>query len=240
MGTSISVVIPALDEEDVIATAVRSVRDQAEVIVVDGGSHDATREMAEKEGARVLVTGRGRGLQLDAGARAASGEWVVFLHADTRLETGWASALLALPAGVAGGAFELSIDSPRPAFRLIELAVRCRVRLLGLPYGDQALFVRRALYAGTGGVPHLPLMEDVAFVRRLARAGPLAWVPLRARTSARRWERLGVVATTLRNWSLIALYGAGVPAERLARLYHAGRPAEPAPSRLDRPPDGPL
>jgi len=219
VGPALSVVIPALDEEAGIAAAIRSVRGEAEVIVVDGGSRDDTRAVAAAEGARVLASGRGRGLQLDRGARAARGEWIVFLHADTRLDPGWAEALGALPADVVGGAFRLAIDSPRRAYRVLELAVRGRVRLLKLPYGDQGLFVRRDAYARSGGVPHLPLMEDVAFVRRLARLGRLAWLPVRARTSARRWERGGILATTLHNWSLITLYTAGVPAERLARRY---------------------
>ena len=239
MKSLFSVVIPALDEEAHIAAAIRSVRGEAEVIVVDGGSRDATRAVAEAEGARVLVSANGRGLQLDTGARAAGGEWIVFLHADTRLDPGWAKALLALPSDVAGGAFRFTVDSPRAAYRWIEAMVRLRVRVLALPYGDQALFVRRERYAATGGVPHLPLMEDVAFMRRLGRAGRLAWLPLRARTSPRRWERRGLVATTLQNWSLMTLYAAGVSAERLARLY--GRaPAGPGGPRLDRRRDRPL
>jgi glycosyltransferase involved in cell wall biosynthesis len=108
----LSVIIPALNEEDVVAQAVRSVRDEAEVIVVDGGSEDRTRAVAEAEGAAVLAAPAGRGRQLDAGARRAAGEWLVFLHADTRLEAGWASALRRLGADVVGGAFRFAIDSP--------------------------------------------------------------------------------------------------------------------------------
>jgi rSAM/selenodomain-associated transferase 2 len=212
-------VIPTLDEEQRLPAAIQSVRADAEVIVVDGGSGDATREVAAREGARVLEAPRGRGRQLDQGARAATGEWLLFLHADTRLETGWADALAALPPEVVGGAFRFAVDSPRPAFRVVERAVRLRLRLFALPYGDQGLFVRREVYARIGGVPHLPLMEDVAFVARLQRAGRLAFPPVRAFTSARRWDRYGIVGTTLRNWSLLALYAAGQSPERLARRY---------------------
>jgi rSAM/selenodomain-associated transferase 2 len=216
---SVSVVIPTLDEEQRLPSAIRSVRADAEVIVVDGGSGDATREVAAREGARVLEAPRGRGRQLDQGARAATGEWLLFLHADTRLEAGWAEALATLPADVVGGAFRFAVDSPRAAFRVVERAVRLRLRLFALPYGDQGLFVRREVYARIGGVPHLPLMEDVAFVARLRRAGRLAFPPVRAFTSARRWDRYGIVGTTLRNWSLLALYAAGQSPERLARRY---------------------
>lgn len=219
MRPSVSVVIPTLDEEQRLPAAIQSVRADADVIVVDGGSGDATREVAAREGARVLEAPRGRGRQLDQGARAATGEWLLFLHADTRLETGWAAALAALPPEVVGGAFRFAVDSPRPAFRVVETAVRLRLRLFALPYGDQGLFVRREVYARIGGVPHLPLMEDVAFVARLRRAGRLAFPPVRAFTSARRWDRYGIVGTTLRNWSLLALYAAGQSPERLARRY---------------------
>lgn len=219
MRPSVSVVIPTLDEEQRLPAAIQSVRADADVIVVDGGSGDATREVAAREGARVLEAPRGRGRQLDQGARAATGEWLLFLHADTRLETGWAAALAALPPEVVGGAFRFAVDSPRPAFRVVETVVRLRLRLFALPYGDQGLFVRREVYARIGGVPHLPLMEDVAFVARMRRAGRLAFPPVRAFTSARRWDRYGIVGTTLRNWSLLALYAAGQSPERLARRY---------------------
>jgi rSAM/selenodomain-associated transferase 2 len=217
-------VIPALDEEQRLPAAIRSVRADAEVIVVDGGSRDATREVAAREGARVLESPRGRGRQLDEGARAAGGDWLVFLHADTTLEPGWASALRALGPDVVGGAFRLAVDSPRAGFRMVEGAVRLRLRFFALPYGDQGIFARREAYARVGGIPHLPLMEDVAFVARLRRAGRLAFPPVRALTSARRWERYGIVGTTLRNWSLLALYAAGQSPERLARRYHGPSP----------------
>lgn len=222
MKPSITVVIPALDEEERLPAAIRSVRADAEVIVVDGGSRDATRAVAAAEGARVLDSPPGRGRQQDLGARTAAGDWLVFLHADTRLEAGWADALAGLPTEVAGGAFRLAIDSDRLAFRIVEGGVRARVRLFGLPYGDQGLFVRRAVFEAVGGMPHVPLMEDVAFVGRLRRAGPLAFPATRAFTSARRWERHGIVGATLRNWWLIALYAAGRSPDRLARLYGRG------------------
>jgi rSAM/selenodomain-associated transferase 2 len=220
----VSVVIPTLDEEDYIAAAIRSVRGCAEVLVVDGGSSDRTRERAAEEGARVLVSPAGRGRQLDLGAREAVGEWILFLHADTRLEEGWAEAIAALGKDVVGGAFRFAVDAPRPIYRWVEKAVDLRCRLFALPFGDQAIFARRRVYAMVGGFPPFPLMEDLHFVRRLARAGRLALLPTRAFTSARRWERDGVVATTARNLWLLGMYAAGRAPERLARFY--GAPAQ--------------
>lgn len=226
-GGSLSVIIPALNEEELVSDAVRSVREDAEVIVVDGGSTDGTRAAAEAAGATVVTSERGRGAQLAAGARAARGEWLVFLHADTRLEEGWSRALRSLPGGVVGGAFRFALDPPRPAYRWLEVGVALRCRLFRLPYGDQALFARREAYSRIGGFRRLPLMEDVDFARRLGRAGPLAFPAVRAFTSARRFERRGMLATSLRNLWVLALYFAGRAPSHLARLY-GGR-------ELDRP-----
>jgi rSAM/selenodomain-associated transferase 2 len=226
MAPETSVVIPALNEQERVADAVRSVLDHAEVIVVDGGSTDGTRAAAEAAGARVIAAARGRGVQLDAGARAARGNWLVFLHADTRLEGGWAAALRSLPAEVVGGAFRFALDPPRPAYRWLEAGVALRCRLFRLPYGDQGLFARREAYFAIGGFRPLPLMEDVDFARRLARSGRLAFPAVRAFTSARRFERRGLLATSLRNLWLLGLYSAGQAPERLARLY-GGRELDP-------------
>lgn len=216
-------IIPALEEEALLPRAVASVRHEAEVIVVDGGSWDGTRAAAEAAGAVVLASAPSRGLQLDAGARAATGDWLVFLHADTWLESGWAAALRGLSPDVVGGAFRFAVDSARVGYRLVEAGVALRCRLWRLPYGDQGLFVRRDVYQMIGGFPPLPLMEDVAFVRLLSRTGRLAFLSVRATTSPRRWESRGIIATTMRNWWLLGLYARGQPPERLARLYD-GRP----------------
>jgi rSAM/selenodomain-associated transferase 2 len=223
MPPRISVVIPALDEESGISRAIASVARADEVVVVDGGSRDRTRAEAAAAGASILPSPAGRGVQLDAGARATSGDWIVFLHADTRLEAGWREAILDVPASCPGGAFRFAVDSPRRAFRLVERGVGWRCRLFALPYGDQALFARRTSYERAGGFPHLPLFEDVAFVRRLRREGHLALLGPRAFTSPRRWERHGIFATTARNLWLLARYLAGRSPEDLARQY-APRP----------------
>ena len=217
-----SVVIPALNEESRVSRAIGSARDEGEVIVVDGGSRDHTREVAATAGARVVSSPPSRGRQLNHGARATSGAWLVFLHADTRLEEGWADALRRLRSDVVGGAFRFAVDSPRTAYRLVEVGVALRCRLLRLPYGDQALFARRGAYEMIGGFAPIPLMEDLDFVRRLRRVGPLAFPGRRAFTSPRRWERAGILRTTLRNWWLLALYAGGWSPSRLAALYEAG------------------
>lgn len=227
MGDSrISVVIPALDEQARIAGAIRSVAADAEVIVVDGCSCDGSREVAESEGARVFSCSPSRGAQLRVGARYATGEWLLFLHADTWLEPGWADEVLELSRDVVGGAFRLAIEAPGPGYRLVEMAVAVRSRLFTLPYGDQALFVRKPVYDRMGGMAALPLMEDVDFVRRLKKEGRLAMARRRAFTSPRRWERHGLVGTTLRNWCVLVLYAAGISPARLARMYgtHPGVP----------------
>ena len=157
------------------------------------------------------------------GACRSRGGWLLFLHADTWLEAGWAEAIRALGPEVAGGAFRLAIDAPGRVYRLVEAAVAARSRFFGLPYGDQALFVRRPVYECLGGMAPIPLMEDVDLVRRLRGAGRLAFLRPRAFTSPRRWELHGVLGTSLRNWALLALYAAGVPPSRLAKMY--GPPA---------------
>jgi rSAM/selenodomain-associated transferase 2 len=222
----ISVVIPTLNEERLLTAAIGSVRTEAsEILVVDGGSTDRTRDVAAEAGARVLDAPRGRGPQLDRGAREARGGWIVFLHADTRLEPGWGASIRGLRDDVVGGAFRFALDTSRPGRRYTEWAVALRCRVLGVPFGDQAIFCRRRAYGEAGGFPHQPLFEDLAFVRRLRRLGPTVLLPSRALTSARRWERDGALVTTLRNNALILLFLAGVSPDRLAGLYDTRWPA---------------
>lgn len=159
---------------------------------------------------------------MNEGARRGRGRWLVFLHADTRLGTGWADALHGLDEQrrIVGGSFRFVLDSRARQARWIERGVWLRVRLFDLPYGDQALFARRAVFEDLGGYQELPLMEDVDFVRRLRRRGRLAHVDVPATTSARRWERDGWWRRTIENWAVILLYFAGQPPELLARRYH--------------------
>ncbi len=215
---AVSVVIPALNEEASLAATIASVGEAGEVIVVDGGSRDRTTEVARRAGAQVLTAPPSRGGQLDRGARVARGDWLVFLHADTVLEAGWHDAVVDLPAEVGGGAFRLALDSPGRAYRIIEAVVSWRTRVLNLPYGDQALFVRRHLYGSLGGFRAFPLMEDVDFIHRLRATSRLVFPRPRALTSARRWERRGILRVTMENWGLLALFEVGCPPARLATI----------------------
>jgi rSAM/selenodomain-associated transferase 2 len=218
----IAVVIPTLHEADRVAEAIASARAPGvDIIVADAGSSDATRERALAAGARVVPCERGRARQLAAGARAADADALLFLHADTRLPAGWAEAVrgaLADP-GVAGGAFAFRFAERSLALALVEWGVRLRLALARLPYGDQALFVRRSVLDAIGGVPQAPLMEDLDLVRAMRRAGRLALLPAPAVTSARRYLEGGVFRTVAKNAVALAGWALGVDRARIAAWY---------------------
>lgn len=224
----VSVVIPTLNEATVLGRTLREIggAQDIEIIVVDGGSCDSTVKIAERFGALVVMAHRGRAHQMNVGAAAAKGEVLVFLHADTRLPTDFARLIhetLRDPVVVAG-AFRLRLDSPRYSVRLVERMANFRSRWLRLPYGDQALFVKRHVFRAAAGFARLPIMEDFEFVRRLARWGRIVIVPAEVVSSARRWERLGVLRTTLINQMMILGYAVGVSPSRLARWYRGAKP----------------
>ena len=228
MGTlqeRISVVIPTLNAAATLPDTLAALCSSAmlgEVIVADGGSSDETAARAVAAGARVVVGPRGRGGQLAAGAAATSGNWLLFLHADCRLEPGWeraVDAFLRAPAAEArAGYFDLALDDPVPVARRLERLVTWRSRFLALPYGDQGLLIARRLYDAVGGFAPLPLMEDVDLVRRLGRRR-LARIGARCVASARRYRRDGFVRRPLRNLLCLLLYFIGVPPARIVRLY---------------------
>jgi rSAM/selenodomain-associated transferase 2 len=218
----VGVVIPALDEADEVAAAVASARAEgAPVWVVDGGSRDATCRRAEAAGARVVTGPRGRAAQLQAGVAAAEADALVLLHADTRLPAGWRRALEAALADprVVGGAFRLRFDRRTPGLRVVEWGAHLRAALFRLPYGDQALFVRRAVLEAVGGIPQAPIMEDLDLVRALGARGRLALLPLEATTSARRYLAGGVWRTMWRHWTAAAGWRLGVDRARIAAWY---------------------
>jgi len=218
----ISVIIPALNEAAALPATLDSVRRQRphEILVVDGGSSDATCEVAVPF-ARVLTGVRGRAAQMNCGAAQATGDVLLFLHADCTLEGGAlaeAARLLRKP-GVVAGCFRMSVPLPHFLYRSIDACATFRVRLFGVAYGDQGLFLRRDVFERLGGFPVLRLMEDVFLSLKLRRLGRIAVAKSRVFVSPRRWQKQGVVRQTLRNWALTALAAGGVHPDRLARFY---------------------
>jgi rSAM/selenodomain-associated transferase 2 len=223
---SISIVIPALDEA---ANLIRLLPGLAvgspgpEVIVVDGGSSDGTADAVTASAhVHYLAASRGRARQMNAGARVARGDVLVFLHADTRLPVGALDAVARAMADprVVGGRFDVRFDTPRPVMRMVAWFINRRSRVSGIATGDQAIFVRRAVFETLGGYPDIPLMEDVELTRRLKRHGHLACLRQKVTTSARKWEQEGVLRTILLMWLLRLLYFCGVEPSRLHRLYY--------------------
>jgi rSAM/selenodomain-associated transferase 2 len=219
----IAVVIPARDEAERISDAVRSALEAGvEVIVVDGGSRDATAELARGCGARVIASAPGRARQLAVGAEAAGdAQALVFLHGDSALPAGWRARVeFALAdARVAGGAFAFRFAERGALLRLVELGVRVRVALARLPYGDQALFVRASVLRALGGVPQAPIMEDLDLVRGMRAHGKLALLAAPVTTSARRYVQRGVLRTLWRNWLALAAWSLGLDRARIAAWY---------------------
>jgi len=238
----LSVIIPALNEEAAVARAVDSALavPTVEVIVVDGGSRDRTSLVAASRGVSVILSQKGRATQMNAGAGRASGDVLVFLHADTVLPPGYDRAIartLDRP-GTAAGAFRLAIGGGARSLRVIESLVHWRSTALGMPYGDQALFLTAEVFRRVGGFPELPIMEDLELTRRLKPLGRIRIATEPVVTSARRWHEGGVWRTTLLNQLCLAGYLAGVPADRVAawRGAHtdrAGRQSLPGGDLLD-------
>jgi rSAM/selenodomain-associated transferase 2 len=215
----LSAVVPALNAETGLGACLAALAGADEIVVADGGSTDRSVEIAEAAGARVIRPGKGRGLQLRAGAEAARGDWLLFVHADTRLGPGWREAVRrhAQERPQRAACFRLRLDDPAWQARFVEHGVALRVRLFGLPYGDQGLLVPRTLYEAAGGYAPLPLMEDVDLVRRLRRRPVL--LDAEAITSAERWRRDGWLRRSAGNIACLALYRLGMSPERVARLY---------------------
>ncbi len=219
----ISVVIPTLNEADhlPLALAHASADKPLEIIVADGGSQDGTPRIAQEHGAGVVTCDPNRARQMNAGAAAARGGTLLFLHADTLLPPGYCQDVLAAlrRPDIVGGAFGFTIADPFPGRWVTETTTRWRSRLWQMPYGDQALFVRRWAFDELGGFPDQPVMEDYEFVHRLRRLGKLALLNTSVVTSGRRWQRLGFFRTTLVNKLMILGYHCGIPATTLAAFY---------------------
>jgi rSAM/selenodomain-associated transferase 2 len=221
----ISVIVPTLDEAPFLRAALDGLAPLRarghELIIVDGGSTDGTLEIAPGKADHVIGAPRGRAIQMNAGARIATGDVLVFVHADTRLPVD-ADLTIARELERSGGLwgrFDVSIDGSSPLLGLVARAMNARSRLSGIATGDQAIFVRRAEFAAVGGFPALALMEDVAMSRRLKRRSPPICLRERAITSGRRWEANGVLRTIAHMWWLRLQYFLGASPDRLARSY---------------------
>jgi hypothetical protein len=221
------VIIPTLNEADRVAATIGSARaESVEVLVVDGGSTDPTVEIARRQGATVLTGPRGRARQQNAGAAAARGRALLFLHADTLLPRGYPHMVrraLKRDRTVAG-AFRFQTPLSSPGMQMVKLLVALRCRLLQAPYGDQALFVPAEVFRRVGGFPDQPIAEDLALVRRLRPLGRIQLLRACAVTCDRRWRRLGVLRTTLRNQLVLLGLAAGVSPDRLAWFYGSAGP----------------
>jgi len=220
----LSVIVPMLNEAPSIATTLEAIRigaPDAEIIVVDGGSTDSSIEAARPRCDFVMAAARGRALQMNAGATRASGDALVFVHADTIVPMSFTrdiAAALANPE-VVGGRFDVRLDDNHPVCALIGALISFRSRISRTGTGDQAIFVRKQIFDALGGFPDMPICEDLDFARRMKRAGRVACLRSKVTTSARRWRSGGIVRTVLRMWTIRLLYLAGVPPDRLARMY---------------------
>jgi len=219
--SQISVVIPTLDEEAVVGDAVRSAlaAGATEVIVCDGGSRDQTIREATTAGASKIIRSLpGRGIQLNAGAVFASREVVLFLHADCRLSEAALLQICELPDSL-WGAFVQQIEADRFGYRLLEKGNALRVKYRSLPFGDQAIFVRRNVYKEQGGFEEIPLMEDLAFSKRMRKIAKPVLLPGPVTMSPRHWKKRGILRQTAFNFWLQLSYASGVTPERLAKRY---------------------
>ncbi len=222
-GIRVSVIVPVINEQEQLATTLSHVQlaPGDELIVVDGGSTDQTLDIARKFTSDVLSSPPGRARQMNLGAAHATGEILLFLHADTLLPPAGLDAVrhAMQPQQMVGGAFRLVIEPETPALRLVAWGANLRSRFGQLPYGDQALFVRRSLFETLGGYADEPFLEDVKLVRAIRRHGRLVLLPESVQTSGRRWLNEGVVYTTVRNNVIVGLFFCGVSPGTLKRWY---------------------
>ena len=222
MARKISIIIPILNEAKILKktlSQLQSEQEYHELIIVDGGSTDGSIPIAEKYG-KVLTSVRGRAKQLNAGAAAATGDILIFLHADIWLEPGALAAVeTALASDYIGGGFQQKIDGKSILYRIIEIAGNIRGRYLKVFYGDGGIFLTRTDFERIGGFPEVPILEEMEFSKSLRRLGKTTLVSPCIHISPRRWETGGIVRTTLNNWLITLLYFLRISPEKLARLY---------------------
>ena len=232
-GAHLAVVVPSFNEAArlplLLADLAAGPADlMAELVVVDGGSRDGTPQLARLGGAQVMHAQASRGWQLQRGVAATTAPWLLLLHADARLQPGWSEALRrAMAAPEAVWAFDLAVEGPGVALRLLEWAVRLRSQLRRLPYGDQGLLVPRALLERAGGIPPLPLMEDLLLIQRLQHLAPIRRLGCPLQVNGRRWQRHGVLGTAWRNARLRQAWRRGISPQHLAHRYYGSDGAKP-------------
>ncbi|MTJ10378.1 MULTISPECIES: TIGR04283 family arsenosugar biosynthesis glycosyltransferase [unclassified Anabaena] len=219
----ISIIIPTLNEADNLKEAVSSIQSSTnvEIIIVDGGSEDETLSIAKFLDVKVIISPPGRANQMNAGAEVASGEILLFLHADTRLPTNFEQMIrttLAKP-GIVAGAFALRIDAPNWGLRLVEWGVKWRSHLWQMPYGDQAIFLTKEVFQTVGNFPEMPIMEDFELMRKLKSLGKIYLLPTPVITSPRRWLNKGILQTTILNQIIVIAYFLGVSPNRIRNWY---------------------
>lgn len=223
----LSIIIPVLHESGIINSALESLkklptRYSFEIIIVDGNPGADTCRHIMDQTVKCMIGQAGRGAQMNTGAEQASGHILLFLHADTRLPLHAMDRIISIcrKTGFAGGAFDLGIDSPKPIFRIIERAASIRARITRIPYGDQAIFVKRSVFKSIGGYREIPIMEDIDLMRRIKQSGyRIQIIDDPVKTSSRRWNKEGIIYCTLRNTILSALYYCGVSPIRLKGFY---------------------
>jgi uncharacterized protein len=221
-GPYVSVIIPALNEAvNIEATIKRAMHEDVEIIVLDGGSIDNTVEIASSFGVKVLAGMRGRAVQQNIGAKAATGRILLFLHADTLLPTDYVNHIfeILMDRKTVAGAFRFKTNFDHTSMKIIEFVANIRSRHLKLPYGDQGLFVRKSVFESMGGFPNVPIAEDLFLSRRLSKYGNIRIAPVHVLTSARRWQTFGMFRTTLINYIILIGCCLGVSPGTLAPMY---------------------
>lgn len=219
--SNISIIIPTLNEEENIPLLAKNLGSDHEIIVVDGGSSDETVNLAELHGFKVVRTRKGRGFQQNQGALHAKGEILLFLHADTRLPADFSLAVfetIKQPQCIIG-AFSLTIADPTVSMRFIAFCANLRSRCFQLPYGDQAIFIKKKEFIELGMFPEIPIMEDYVFIRQARKKGTIHTLDKKVETSARRWQHLGVIRTTCINQLVLLGFLCKVPLKTLVSLY---------------------
>lgn len=221
----ISIIVPCLNESETLKPALIHLLStikgpsQVEIILSDGGSDDDTLNQARQLPVTILNSTRGRAVQMNNGAAKASGEWLVFLHADTRLPDDWVSIISACRAS--WGRFDVRLSGQHRLFRVIESSINLRSRLTSVATGDQVLFFRRNFFEAIQGFPEIPLMEDIAISKKARKLEPPACIRRTVITSSRRWEKNGIVSTILLMWVMRFAYWIGIKPERLHRYYYS-------------------